>query len=67
VPKPMRPFAAAAVVIAAAVMGWAVVVRATHLPSDVVAAVFVCGIWASLAVAGLVAVADRRSPSSPTR
>jgi membrane-associated phospholipid phosphatase len=67
VPKPMRPLAAAAVVIAAAVMGWAVVVVATHLPSDVVAAVFVCGIWASLAVAGMAAAADRRTPSSPTR
>ena len=63
VPKPLRPLAAAAVVVAAGVMGWAVVVVATHLPSDVVAAVFVCGVWASLAVAGLVAVADRRSPA----
>ena len=34
-------------------MGWAVVVRTTHLPSDVVAAVLVCGIWAALAEAVL--------------
>ena len=67
VPKPLRPLAAAAVVVAAGVMGWAVVVVASHLPSDVIAAVFVCGIWASLAVAGLDAVADRRSSSSPRR
>jgi membrane-associated phospholipid phosphatase len=65
VPGPLRPVAALAAVVAAAVMGWAVVVVASHLPSDVVAAVLVCGIWMSPAVGGLAAAADRvREPVS---
>ena len=41
-------------VVATAVIGWAVVARHTHLPSDVLGAVFVSGFWASLVLAALL-------------
>ena len=46
------PIAVLTVAVALAV-GWAVILLGSHLPSDVAGAVFVCGIWASLAVAAL--------------
>ena len=60
VPRSLRLPAAVLAVVATAVMGWALVVMATHLPSDVLAAVFVCGVWASLVVAGLLLTVDSR-------
>lgn len=61
VPRWLRLPAAVVAVAGTVVMGWALVVVATHLPSDVIAAVFVCGIWGSLVVAGLLALADQRA------
>ena len=60
VPPALRVPAAILAVVTTAVMGWAVVVIGTHLPSDVLAAVFVCGVWASLAVAGLLLTTKKR-------
>ena len=54
VPRSLRVPASVLAVAVTAVMGWAVVVIATHLPSDALGAVFVCGMWASLAVTGLL-------------
>jgi membrane-associated phospholipid phosphatase len=54
VPRRLRVPAAGLAVIATAVIGWAMIVLGAHLPSDVVAAVFVCGTWASLVVRGLL-------------
>ena len=58
-PRILRwPVALLAVAVSLA-MGWAVVALSTHLPSDVAGAFFVCGIWASLVVAGLLWRSDR--------
>ena len=62
VPKPFRPVAAMAAVVAAAVMGG---LLSGSTFRAMIAAVFVCGIWASLAVAGLAASADRVPEKEP--
>jgi membrane-associated phospholipid phosphatase len=54
VPAEARRGATVTAVVATAVIGWAVVARHTHLPSDVLGAVFVSGFWASLVLAALL-------------
>jgi membrane-associated phospholipid phosphatase len=67
VPRSARFPAALVAIVAAIAMGWAVIVLSSHLPSDVVGAAFVCGIWAALVLAALLWREDRFRAASGGR
>jgi membrane-associated phospholipid phosphatase len=66
VPRPARIPVGLFAVAAAVAMGWAVTVLGSHLPSDIVGAVFVCGMWAAAVQAGMLWL-DRQAPEDRAR
>ena len=66
VPARLRPAVGALGVAFAAAVGCALLIRAWHMPSDVLGGYLMGALWMSLAVAGL-RVAERRWPSAGAR
>jgi membrane-associated phospholipid phosphatase len=65
-PARLRPAVGALGAMFAAAVGCALLIRAWHMPSDVVGGYLMGALWMSLAVAGLRG-AERRWPSAPPR
>jgi membrane-associated phospholipid phosphatase len=61
-PRRLRPLVSALAVAFAGAVGLALLIRAAHMPSDVLAGYLVASFWVAIAVAGLRA-AERRWPT----